>query len=172
MYDVQVVPIVGACDDGFPASRREMLPEELDVAIILTELNLRWESATLFLREEFRDKKGNAVWRGAVIDFYLPELDVLIEVRRFGKVIIWEKGKKEPHKYKQQRLARQYGYGFAVVHRLAFYNRTTLRRKVIAAIVQAIADRDRTRQKNPDWQRSRALLEVDRRFLIVVRRTG
>ncbi len=172
-YEVQIEPIIGSRGVGFPAARRELLKEEIDILIVLTqELNLEVESATIFLREERRDKQGNSVWCGTMIDIYLPELDILIDVRKFGRKIVHEKGKKEPHKHKQARLAREYGYGFAIVHRLRFYNPVTLRRKALSAVMQAVEDRDRARRKYPDWWRRRQHQEFDRRFRIVVRRTG
>jgi len=176
MYKVQIVPIIGARDDGYPASQRQLLPEEVDVLIVLTqELRLQVESETIFLCDpsrQSRDNQGKVVYCGAVIDFYLPELDVFIEVRRGGGRIFWKKGQKEPNKLKQQRLARQCGYGFAIVHRLPSYNPMTLRRKVFAAVMQAVADRERAQKRNQDWRDFRALQRVVRRFIVVVRQTG
>jgi hypothetical protein len=105
------------------ASRPFANPDEEIVAAILDELNIRWQYETVRVVEH--DGEGNVIAE-AILDFYLPDLQVLFEVKH-ARI-------RSTH---QSELALRAGYGFAYIKRKR-YPRPVLRRRVKRAIQRAL----------------------------------
>lgn len=153
-------------EKGYLGSRPIQYPEEELVAWALVELGYEWQYETVMLREYGVDEKGNAIIRGAASDFFLPALDIFLEVKLRSNPDRQRSGRARSNKGRQRRLALQAGYGFAIVFRL-HYDEVVLRRKVRAAVEQAVQIRRWARHEFPDWERQRQLQQVIYNCLLI-----
>ncbi len=153
-------------DRGYLGSHPIQYPEEVMVALALVELGYDWQYETVTLREQVMRDDGSLVTRGATCDFFLPRLDVFLEVKLHSNPDFERSGAPRSNKGRQRRMALQAGYGFAVIFRL-HYDPVVLRRKVEAAIAQAVAAREIARRTFPDWQERRVWQAVVSNFLII-----